>query len=189
MHKIILLGLVFLLNSAHALEGLKKNSAAPLLALTDLAGKSIDFSKEKKKSVLVFYRGSWCPYCMKQLKSIQKDIIGKLGSEAQLIAISVDSKKVAKKMKRNFGLDFRVISDPKAKSLKAFNIVNQLDGELVKKYKSAYKIDVEGDSGEVHHMVAHPAVFVIQNGKVLFADVHTDYKVRTKNSDILKALQ
>jgi len=58
----------------------------------------------------------------------------------------------------------------------------------VTKYKSSYKIDVEGYSGENHHMVAHPAVFIIKDGKVSFADAHLDYKKRTENSKILEAL-
>ena len=91
-------------------------------------------------------------------------------------------------MKDEYKFSFTVLSDPKAKSLQAFNIVNKLDDKLVKKYKASYKIDVEADSGETHHMVAHPAVFIIKNGKIAFADVQTDYKVRTDNQDILKAL-
>jgi len=91
-------------------------------------------------------------------------------------------------MKRNNNFSFTVLTDPKAKSLKAFNIINKLSDDLVAKYKSSYKIDVEGDSGESHHMVAHPAVFIIKDGKVSFADVHLDYKKRTENSMILEAL-
>ena len=59
---------------------------------------------------------------------------------------------------------------------------------MVAKYKSSYKIDVEGDSGEKHHIIAHPAVFIIENGKIIYVDVHTNYKERTKNSEILKII-
>lgn len=181
--------LILLPSLVFALEGLKVKDKIPAISLKDLDGKTFEFSTQQKKTVLVFYRGSWCPYCMKQLSSIQKDVISKLGAKAQLVAISVDRLNIAKKMRKKFKFDFIILSDAKATSLKAFKIVNKLNADLVKMYKATYKIDVEGDSGELHHMVAHPAVFVLENGKITFAEVNTDYKVRTKNEDILKAIK
>lgn len=184
-----LLTLVMLVstNYAFSLEGLKVGDKAPAISIETLNGETINFSK-LDKTALVFYRGAWCPYCIKQLDSIQKEVLPKIGDRSTIIAISVDKKSVAKKMKASRDYGFQVISDPKAKTLKAFNIVNKLDDELVKKYKSAYKIDVEADSGETHHMVAHPAVFIIRDGMITYADIHTDYKKRTKNSEILERL-
>lgn len=173
---------------AVSMTGLKIGANAPDLEVQTTVGDKINFSKLDKNTVLVFYRGAWCPYCIKQLDSIQKDLVKKLDTKNQLIAISVDRTAIAKKMKAKQKYDFIVVSDTKAKSLQAFNIVNKLDDKLVAKYKAAYKIDVEGDSGETHHMVAHPAVYVIKNGKVTFADIQIDYKKRTNNNDILKAL-
>lgn len=187
MKKIVFLVLIFT-QMTYGMTGLEVGTEAPDIELTDTAGNTVNFSKEVKNTVVVFYRGAWCPYCLRQLDSIQKEVFSKLDEKSQLVSISVDRLPVAKKMKDKQGYNFRVVSDSKAKSLKAFNIINKLDDELVQKYKASYKIDVEGDSGETHHMVAHPAVFVIKNGKITFADVHTDYKKRTKNSEILKAL-
>ena len=184
----ILIALLFSFN-LYALDGLKVGDSIPKIFLSDLDGNKIDLKNVKKKTVLVFYRGSWCPYCVKQLISIQNEFIGKVPKDFQLLPISVDRPKVAKRMKAKNKFTFSIVSDPKAESLKAFKIVNKLDDKLVMKYKSTYQIDVEGDSGETHHMVAHPAVFILENGKISFADIHTDYKDRTKNSDILNALK
>ena len=42
----------------------------PDVGLMNLAGEKVSSLKEiTKPSVLVFYRGGWCPYCNKQLKS------------------------------------------------------------------------------------------------------------------------
>jgi len=187
MKKIITLS--FLLPTLlFAMTGLKIGDKAPKLELESTDSKMVNFSKLKNDTIVVFYRGAWCPYCIKQLKSIELDIAKKIKGKADIIAVSVDRSKVAKKMKDEYKFSFVVLSDTKAKSLKAFNIVNKLDDKLVKKYKASYKIDVEADSGETHHMVAHPAVFIIKDGKIAFVDVQTDYKVRTNNQDILKAL-
>lgn len=169
---------------AYSITGIKVGDKVPSVELKDTEGKLVNLKETK---VLVFYRGSWCPYCIKQLEAIEKDLSKE--SKAKLVAISVDKLKVAKKMKDKFKFSFQVVSDPKAKSLKAFKIANKLDNKLVAKYKASYKIDVEADSGETHHLVAHPAVYIIKNGVVTFADINTNYKVRTNNKDIIKALK
>lgn len=188
MKTLILTSLILASMNVFSMTGLKIGANAPDLEVTSTEGKKINFSKLEKDTAVVFFRGSWCPYCIKQLDSIQNEIKPKLKKNTQVIAISVDKMNVAKKMKAKQNYEFVVVSDPKANSLKAFNIVNKLDDELVKKYKASYKIDVEGDSGETHHMVAHPAVFVIKDGKIRFADVQVDYKKRTKNSAIIDSL-
>ena len=187
MKKILLLCLL-IPQITFAMIWLKVGDLVPDINIKDTEGKTFNFSKQSKTTIAVFYRGAWCPYCLKQLKNIQSELVEKVNGKTQIVAISVDKLKIAKKMKRNNNFSFTVLTDPKAKSLKAFNIINKLSDDLVAKYKSSYKIDVEGDSGESHHMVAHPAVFIIKDGKVSFADVHLDYKKRTENSMILEAL-
>lgn len=183
----IAIALVFLMNSAFALTGLKVGDKTPITSLKAISGEELNL--EKGTNVLVFYRGSWCPYCVTQLKNIKSYLEPKLeGKNIKLIAVSVDQEKVAKKMKRNFNFSFDIVSDPKAETLKKFKIVNKLEDKLVKKYKNSYGIDVEADSGEDHHLVAHPGVFIVADGKIIFADVHVNYKQRTNNKDILKAL-
>ncbi len=173
---------------ANSVEGLAVGENTPVTTIKTVDGTDIDFKNTKNEYVLVFYRGSWCPYCMTQLKSIQSDLMPKLKENQKLVAISVDKKIVAKKMKGKFDFNFHVVSDPKANLLTSFKIANKLSDDLVKQYKNSYSIDVEGDSGEKHHIVAHPAVFIVKDGKIKYADVHTNYKERTKNEEILKNL-
>lgn len=169
--------------------GLEVGTKVPNISLKTISGKEFQTDKLEKKTALIFYRGSWCPYCMKQLQSIQEEVIGKIGKNAQVIAISVDREMIAKKMKDKYKFSFEIVSDPKAQSLLAFNIVNKLDDKLVNKYKQSYKIDIEGDSGETHHMVAHPAVFIISEDKITYRDIHVDYKDRTDNEEIIRGLK
>lgn len=169
--------------------GLKVGSLSPIQKIETIEKTAIDLKQKDIYYILVFYRGSWCPYCVKQLESIQKELAPKLKSTDRLIAISVDKLKLAQKMKNKFNFSFDIVSDPSAKTLQLFKIANKLDDQLVKKYKDSYKIDVEADSGETHHLVAHPAVYIIQNSKIIYADIHLDYKDRTKNSEILKNIQ
>ena len=171
-----------------ALEGLQVGDLAPKIVVHDIDGEKFDLVRGERPLVLVFYRGSWCPYCIKQLMSIDNEVYPKIKKKIDLIGISVDKKSVVQSMRKKFSFSFNLASDVKAKILKAFKVVNQLDPKLVKKYKESYRIDVEGDSGETHHMVAHPAVFILKKGKVVFSDIHINYKDRTDNKVVLKHL-
>ncbi|MFG1501348.1 redoxin domain-containing protein [Halobacteriovorax sp. XZX-3] len=186
--KVLLISLFSILTFSQEL-GLGVGTKSPNIEIKNIEGTEIILDDSDKKTVLVFYRGSWCPYCMKQLQSIQTEVMPKLDKSSKLVAISVDKKMIAHKMKKKYQYTFDIVSDPKASLLLAFNIVNKLDDKLVQKYKQSYKIDIEGDSGQTHHMVAHPAVFVIRNGKITYQDIHKEYKDRTKNDDILAALE
>lgn len=186
MRKILICLLLGISSTLYALDGINIGDKVDLSNIKDIDGGSL--TSKGTKTILVFYRGSWCPFCIRQLKGLNKELAPKT-KEYNLVGISVDKLKVAKKMKDRFNLDMQIVSDPKANTLKQFGIVNKLDDKLVDKYKTAYKIDVEADSGEKHHMVAHPAVFIIDsNSKVTFKDVHKDYKQRTPVSKILNNL-
>jgi peroxiredoxin len=187
--KNILLLAILIPQLTFAMTGLKVGDKAPDISLKDTKGNIINFSRSTETVVAVFYRGAWCPYCIGQLKTVQSELVNNVGKDVKLIAISVDKLKKAQKMKKKFKFSFDVLSDSRARLLKGYKIINKLTPELVAKYKSSYKIDIEGDSGEKHHMIAHPAVFIVKNGKITFADVHEGYKDRTKNSDILNALK
>lgn len=175
--------------ASSSLEGISKGKPSPVKTIVTVNDKSYNLTKKDQVYVLVFFRGSWCPYCMSQLKSIQDEIMPKLKKHQTLLAISVDKPIVAKKMKGKFDYSFGVVSDPKVKLLKAFKISNKVSDKQVAKYKNSYSIDIEGDSGEDHHIIAHPAVFILREGKVDFVDVHINYKERTDNKEILNELK
>ena len=128
--KYLILTLLSLFTFAEV-PGLKAGDAVPSITLKSISGKTYQLDKLDKKTAIIFYRGSWCPYCMKQLQSVQEDVMNKIGSDSQIIAVSVDRAMVAKKMKAKNKFSFAVISDPKAKSLAAFKIINKVDDKLV----------------------------------------------------------
>ena len=125
MKKIIgLTTLIICLNIYGNGDGLKIGEKVPNLIVKDTFNNDFDFSNQKKDTIVVFFRGSWCPYCITQLKQLEKEVYPKLKTNTQMVAISVDKLKVAKKMKDKFNLRYKVLSDPKAKSLEAFKIIN-----------------------------------------------------------------
>lgn len=82
-----------------------------------------------------------------------------------------------------------MLSDSEAVA-KAFGIAFQVEDDLVKKYKDSYKIDLEAASGQTHHILPHPAVYVVNRaGKIQFAYGNPDYKVRLEPAKILEQVR
>jgi hypothetical protein len=69
---------------------------------------------------------------------------------------------------------------------RAYGIAYTLDNEGVAKYKQ-YGIDLEEASGETHHQLPVPSVFVYNGGKMTFQYVNPDYQVRASGEVILAA--
>lgn len=144
---------------------------------------------KRRPTVLVFYRGGWCPYCNKQLarlRKITKDI-NKLGY--QLIAVSPDHVSKFKESISKHKLDYEVISDSKLNLAKAFGLSFKVDNKTLFFYKSV-GIDLEKASGETHHSLPIPAVYVLDtNGLIHFNYLNPNYKVRLNEKILLNALK
>ena len=142
----------------------------------------------EKPAVLIFYRGGWCPYCTRHLKDlagIEKDL---LAAGYQLLAISPDQPSKLREKPDIEKLNYTLLSDSSMDAAKSFGVAFEVPADLVSKYKGQYGIDLEAASGQRHHMLPHPAVFIVDaKGVVRFAYVNEDYKVRLEPEKLLEA--
>lgn len=84
------------------------------------------------------------------------------------------------------GYRYTLLSDPKLQVAAEFGLVWHVSDEMVKRYLG-YGIDLEKDSGQVHHNLPVPAAYLIgTDGKVDFAYVNPDHTTRV-SSDVLLA--
>ncbi|GIH49185.1 Peroxiredoxin [Microbispora rosea] len=58
--------------------------------------------------VVLFYRGSWCPYCKAQLRAFQRSLETLSGVEAKVVALSVDDEATTEELVTTLRLDFPV---------------------------------------------------------------------------------
>ncbi len=89
---------------------LDSGDAFPNLILKTIDGGEIRTENRLKSSwnVILFYRGSWCPFCKTQLKSFQSGL-EKLSAEGiGVMAISVDSLEDSKKTQAETGARFPI---------------------------------------------------------------------------------
>ena len=87
---------------------------APPATVTKRDGNQIDLASEweKRKVLVIFYRGGWCPYCAKQLAELQANQKKFADAGAIIVGISSDSVEDANKTRDKLGLNFELYSDP-----------------------------------------------------------------------------
>ena len=174
--------------SAGDIHPLLIGAAVPKLVLQTPDGKVFDLNQAVKEqpTVLIFYRGGWCPYCNVQLgklQTIEPELL-KLGY--QIIAVSPDQPSKLDESVEKHDLTYTLLSDHAMKAAQAFGITFRVDAVTLEKYKG-YGIDLEAASGEKHHLLPVPSVFLIgQDGLIKFTYVNPDYKVRV-DPDVLLA--
>jgi peroxiredoxin len=140
-------------------------------------------------SVLVLYRGAWCPYCNITLRTYQSELLPGLRERgAELVALSPQKPDGSLTMKEKHDLEFAVLSDPDLAVARAIGVVTQPTEEAL-----AAQIDLGLDLGEVNAdgtvAVPMPTVAIVDNGlKIHWIDVHPDYTTRTEPEEIFAAL-
>lgn len=164
------------------------NSTIPDVSVKTIEGKTAALRTivAEKPTVLIFYRGGWCPYCtmhMAELQKIESEIVD-MGY--QILAVSVDKPEVLRETLTKGELSYTLLSDSPAEVMKAFGIAYRVDDKTIARYKSV-GIDFEKNTGYDHHILPAPAVFILdQEGTVKFQYVNPDYKQRI-NGDVLLA--
>jgi peroxiredoxin len=82
----------------------------PPLAVTTTDGEVIELPAvlEGHFGVVLFYRGSWCPYCNAQLRAFQRATESFAEVDAHVIALSVDDEATTAELVAKLGLTFPV---------------------------------------------------------------------------------
>ena len=174
--------------NANEICPLKIGEEIPNVNLQSLEGKEINIRDivSGRKSIIIFYRGGWCPYCnlhLSELVQIEDSLI-KLGYK--IIAISMDKPDSLRSTLEKHKMKYELYSDSKADVCTAFGIAFTVDDEYFAKLKS-FNIDLEASSGQTHHILPVPGVFIVdENGIVQFEYVNPNYKTRIKGDVLLE---
>ncbi|MFY9988394.1 MAG: peroxiredoxin-like family protein [Chthoniobacterales bacterium] len=177
-------------SSAKEAKPIEVGTAAPDAGLRDLDGNDVTLREivAGKPTVLIFYRGSWCPYCnlhLSDLVTVEEELRS-LGY--QIVAISPDRPEELNKMTKADHLNYRLFSDPQSEAMKKFGVAYQVDPTTLTNMKQKFNVDLERASGQTHHILPVPSVFILdRGGKIVFVHSDPDYKVRMKGAEVLAA--
>ena len=91
----------------------------PTLAVTppDQAALQLPEALAGHFGVVLFYRGSWCPYCNAQLRAFQRAANSLADLDARVVALSVDDEATTRELIAKHGLEFPVAHSADAKAI------------------------------------------------------------------------
>ncbi|MBD3166148.1 redoxin domain-containing protein [bacterium] len=166
-------------------------SNIPDLTLSTYRGTPFDLTSavRSQPTVLVVYRGGWCPYCTSQLAGLRKVMPELEPLGYQLIAISADRPSKLRGTIEEQDLSYILLSDSAQVASKALGLAFEVDRGTRTRYKG-FGIDLHEASGMEHNILPVPAVFVLDmEGVVRFSYVNPDYRIRLDPAMLLAALE
>ena len=142
-----------------------------------------------KPAVVVFYRGTWCPYCNLTLRTYQQTLVPELTARGvALVAISPQRPDGSLSMQQKHQLTFEVLSDPG----------NQIAGQLgiltgptddARQAQASLGLIIGEHNADGTDTTPMPAVVVLDaEGTIRWIDVHPHYTSRTEPGQILQAM-
>ncbi len=119
------------------------------------------------KTLIIFFRANWCPFCVNQLKEIiaRADQLKKSGTKVKFISNQgiKNSTNLAKKL--NLPADFEILQDDDLRAAKILGIAD-IGGSPT------------GMSGYPADTVMATVIGLDENGKVIFGDETDNYRTR-----------
>jgi peroxiredoxin len=175
-------------------EGLFINSKAPDFKARDQYGKEIVFKDLRKKSdvVVVFTRGSWCPYCNKFLRRLQDSSELIKAKHAQIIVITPETKQGIDTVVAKTGATFPIIYDSLMKITNAYNGMYKVDDKALVRYKNSNpSIDLLAINNQKKDAyLPITAVYIVNDeGSITYRYFEEDYKKQASVKEILQALK
>jgi peroxiredoxin len=189
----LLLCAVYVIN-VHAQVAEKAEDICPILVgekvtssiLKDEAGNPVDILNKinEKPTVLVFYRGGWCPFCNVQLAGlaqVQQDILN-LGY--QIVAISPDDYSILPKTEHKNKVNYTLLSDIGGTFIQQLGIGFKTPAQMKTRLES------NKDNGQISEVMPVPSVFILsKEGTVLFEYINPNYKNRISEEMLLALLK
>lgn len=192
MKKVIIIVLFSLAFNLQAQVADKPENISPLLIgekipntkLQDISGKEVETNTLfDKKTVLIVYRGGWCPYCNAQLADMQEieKEIASLGY--QIIAVSPDAPFFLKETDGKGNLGYTLFSDSNGNFSKTIGIAfasPEKYGKMLGKYSD----------GKNTNWLPVPTVYVLNaKQEIEFLYINPDYSKRLQGNLLLSVLK
>lgn len=174
---------------ARDVRPLRVGDSVPNGALQSIDGKPVAFKDliTHKPSVVIFYRGGWCPFCniqMGQLATLEPSLTA-MGY--QILAVSPDQPAKLKESLDKHHLAYTLLSDRTMDLTRQFGLAYRVSHEVVAKMKQ-YGSDLESSTGNTLHLLPVPAAYVVdRKGVIHFVYFNPDIKVRVNPDELLKA--
>ncbi len=167
-------------DSPQQVQPLSVGARAPIFAARTMEGALRTFAPDsyKKPTVVLFYRGGWCPYCNAQLSDLHLVEPRLRESGFEIVFLSTDRPELLYSSLKATDIHYTLLSDSQLEAAKAFHVAYHVDDATLAKMRE-YGVDLEATTGTKQHELPVPSVFIIDtSGTIRFVYSNPDYKIR-----------
>jgi len=171
--------------SAAAAKPLGTNVPIPDVTVKTAEGKPFKLKSETagKPTVLIFYRGGWCPFCTRHLAELAKSQQQLTELGYQILAIGADAPAELPPTAERHHLGYTLLSDVDMQASDAFGLAFYLDEATTKRYEGRFKLSARHNG---RYWLPVPAVYLVdKNGRIVFTHTNPDYKKRLPIEELL----
>lgn len=164
------------------LKALQVGERAPSFRLPDQYGRLVNLNSllQIGPTVLLFYRGHWCPFCSLTLREYQRAMSRFTSLRATVVAISPQAAPATSETAQLVGPGLQLLSDVGSHVARAYGLAFDLPAPLKALYEGEYATPLPSINADGGWTLPIPATYLIdQNGRVISAHVDVDYRRRT----------
>ena len=167
---------------------LKEGDVAPDFLLPDTDGNMVNSVDLRAKGplVVIFFRGSWCPYCDVMLRMVRKYTPHFAARGATVVAISPQTVENNQKLAKEAGLTFPILADDHSLYAQSCNIAFVMDDLTMQPLAKDLIPESQGNDSWI---LPIPATYVIDaDSRISYSFVEADYSKRAEPVAILNTL-
>ena len=181
--------------SAAETTPLRSGDRAPSFTVRTVDGEFYSFDPDKleRPTVLISFRGGWCPYCNMHLSELRTVIPQIREADVDILFLSNDPpEQLYSSLKQETqediaGLNYTILSDSDIAAARALGTAFRIDAGVTD-YLDRKDHDYSGSSIGKHNALAVPSVFVVDaSGQIVYDFVNANYKIRISADDLLAA--
>jgi peroxiredoxin len=143
--------------SPQQVQPLSVGVRAPIFAARTTQGalRTFEPDRYKKPTVVLFYRGGWCPYCNAQLSDLHlvEPKLRKSGFE--IVFLSTDRPELLYASLKATHIHYTLLSDSHLEAARAFHIAYHVDDATLAKMRE-YGVDLEATTGIIRFVYSNP---------------------------------
>lgn len=146
--------------------------------LEDISGQPVHITSFfGKPTVILFYRGNWCPLCMAQIKEIAASYRALEDRGVNVVLVSPQPEEFTRKLAKKFDV--------------AMNFLVDRDNQVAEQLGIASKNGIPAGAGLLGYesdTVMPTVVIINEHGKIIYADLTDNYRVRPEPDEFLRVI-
>jgi peroxiredoxin len=166
-----LLALTFLSRLPSQRPAVAVGDAAPDFALSDAEGTTRRLSDHLGEWVILkFYRGYWCPYCVRDLHDWETMLNDLAARQTRMLAVSPDRVDELRDFQSKVGLEMTLLADPHNQVIRRYNLQNR---------------NFTPRRGPFRELVIPTTLLIDDRGIVRWMDQATDFRIRRPAQEVM----